>query len=1108
MKQLVFAYDIGIGQTAWAVVDASTREVLESGVNNFPSGDASNNQERRKFRQTRRVHRRKSNRINDFKKLWKKNGFSIPKENEVNILSLRLQGLSKLLTEDELFCVLRYMLKKRGISYLEDDIDENMTGEYQRGIALNQKELLTKFPCQIQAERFEKYGVYRGNQTIVIDNELVNVRNVFTTDAYKKEVEEILATQVKGNSRITKEFVQEYMDIFSRKRKYYIGPGNELSRTDYGVYTTREDENGRYITDENLFDKLIGKCFVYPNEKRGAGASYTAQEFNALNDLNNLVINGRKFEEEEKKKIIEEYKNANFLNLNATRVRKIFETVIGEKIESLDGFRIDKSDGEIYHTMEIYRRMKAALTEKGLSIEDFSAEDLDIIGRILTLNTEKDGIIEAFQKGPIICEKEKIEVFISMRRKNANLFSKWQSLSIKIMTELIPELYCQPKNQMVLLTEMGVFRSRKERFSDCSEIPINESVEDIYNPVVRRSVSVAYQITNKLLKKYGYPYKVVIEMPRETNSEDEKKKINDIQKDNQKELDVILKRIYEEYGVEVKKEEFRHHKGLALKLKLWNEQGGRCLYSGKVIPINELISNQGMFEVDHIIPISISFNDSRSNKALVYAIENQKKGNKTPFGYLATTKREWNYDTYCEYVKSLGYGKKKTDYYGKNKLKNLLFEEDITKYDVIQGFINRNLNDTRYVSREVLNTLQDFFKAQNAKTIVSVIRGSFTHQMRENLRIEKNRDEDFRHHAVDAMLIAYSQLGYDVFLARQKQIVDFETGEILSKCDWDNQDDYYKKLLYQETWYKTVQEIRMAEKQIKFSHKENRKCNRGLCDQTIYGTRVKDGDIWAIGKLDLYDNKDMKQFKNMIEKGKEKNFLMYENDPRTFEDLMKIFNEYKDAENPFVAYQQATNDVVRKYAKNHDGAPIKKIKYRKEKVNSCLDISHKYGHEKGSKKVLLMSLNPYRMDVYRNKKTGLYRFVGVKQSDIKCFGKTRVIDEEAYAKILLSEKMLDEGEKRLDLPIHGWEFCLSFYKENIIEYEKGGEVYKERFLSRTKPATCNCIETKPVDAEKFEKQNQVALSKTTSVKKIITDILGNEKVIEKEKFVETVGTIS
>ena len=81
MNHILFAYDIGIGQTGWAVIDADTREVLESGVNIFPTGDASKNQERRRFRQVRRLYRRKATRISDFKKLWEKNGFTVPKEN-------------------------------------------------------------------------------------------------------------------------------------------------------------------------------------------------------------------------------------------------------------------------------------------------------------------------------------------------------------------------------------------------------------------------------------------------------------------------------------------------------------------------------------------------------------------------------------------------------------------------------------------------------------------------------------------------------------------------------------------------------------------------------------------------------------------------------------------------------------------------------------------------------------------------------------------------------------------------------------------------------------------------------------------------------------------
>lgn len=75
------------------------------------------------------------------------------------------------------------------------------------------------------------------------------------------------------------------------------------------------DETGKYITEDNIFEKLIGKCSVYKHLTRAAGATYTAQEFNLLNDLNNITVNGRKLSKDEKEVIINEVKNANSFNM-------------------------------------------------------------------------------------------------------------------------------------------------------------------------------------------------------------------------------------------------------------------------------------------------------------------------------------------------------------------------------------------------------------------------------------------------------------------------------------------------------------------------------------------------------------------------------------------------------------------------------------------------------------------------------------------------------------------------------------------------------------------------------------------------------------------------
>lgn len=209
---------------------------------------------------------------------------------------------------------------------------------------------------------------------------------------------------------------------------------------------------------------------------------------------------------------------------------------------------------------------------------------------------------------------------------------------------------------------------------------------------------------------------------------------------------------------------------------------------------------------------------------------------------------------------------------------------------------------------------------------------------------------------------------------------------------------------------------------------------------------------------------------------------------------------YLDAINPFKEYEKETGDYFRKYSKNHKGPRVKKIKYIDGEVNSCIDISHKYGFEKGSKKVFLENLSPFRSDVYIDKNNGHYYIVGIKYSDISCDKNYYIINYKRYNELLVDEKVIKSNETLEDLQERGIEFLFSLYENNVIQYEKNGEYYTERFLSRTKPKQMNYIETKPIDSSKFENQKQVGLNKTLKISKIYMDILGNRYVIKKEKF--------
>jgi CRISPR-associated endonuclease Csn1 len=146
------------------------------------------------------------------------------------------------------------------------------------------------------------------------------------------------------------------------------------------------------------------------------------------------------------------------------------------------------------------------------------------------------------------------------------------------------------------------------------------------------------------------------------------------------------------------------------------------MYSLEEIKIEELLAYPENFEIDHILPRSISFDDSQSNKVLVKRVENQKKGNKTPYEYLKSGNGKISYDEYKAKIRIM----KNID---KKKVEKLLFEGELSKY--AGKFIARNLVDTRYATRELMNMFKKFYRDNEIEVKVKSINGSFTSQIRK-----------------------------------------------------------------------------------------------------------------------------------------------------------------------------------------------------------------------------------------------------------------------------------------------------------------------------------------------------------------------------------------
>ena len=1114
MNGLVLGLDIGIASVGVGILKKNTGKIIHASSRLFPAATADNNVKRRTSRQARRLHRRKKHRGVRLQNLFEDYGlltdFSKVSIN-LNPYRLRVHGLDNPLTNEELFVSLKNMVKRRGISYLDDASEDGgvASSEYGKAVEENRKLLAEQTPGQIQLDRFERYGQVRGDFTVVENGEKRRLINVFSTSAYRKEAERILRKQQEFNNQITDDFIDDYLTILTGKRKYYHGPGSAKSRTDYGRFRTDGSES------DNIFGILIGKCTFYPDEYRASKASYTAQEFNLLNDLNNLTVptETKKLSEEQKKTIIEYAKSAK--TLGASTLLKYIAKMVEGSIDQIRGYRIDVNNKPEMHTFEAYRKMQTLET---ISVGDLSIEVLDELAHILTLNTDREGIEDAINKRLIDSfSQEQILELVQFRKNNNSLFSKgWHNFSLKLMRELIPELYETSEEQMTILTRLGKQKS-KETSKRTKYIDEKELTEEIYNPVVAKSVRQAIKIINEATKKHGIFDNIVIEMARESNEEDAKKEYIKRQKANQDEKNAAIEKAALQYNgkKELPDSIFHGHKELSTKIRLWYQQGEKCLYTGKNIPILDLIQNQYKYEIDHILPLSLSFDDSLSNKVLVLTTANQEKDQRTPFQALDNMDDAWSYREFKSYVKdSKLLGNKKKDY--------LLTEEDISKIEVKQKFIERNLVDTRYSSRVVLNALQDFYKTHKFDTTISVVRGQFTSQLRRKWNLEKSRDT-YHHHAVDALIIAASsqlrlweKQNNSLISYKENQFVDSETGEIVSLSD-----DEYKELVFKAPYDHFVHTLtsQAFEDSILFSYQVDSKYNRRISDDTIYATRKakleqdESKETYVLGKIkDIYSQPGYKAFIKIYNNDKTK-FLMYHKDPQTFEKVIEeILRTYPSKElndknkeiscNPFEKYRQEIGPI-RKFSKKGNGPEIKSLKYYDNKLGNYIDITP----DDSANQVVLQSINPWRTDVYYNNKTKKYEFLGLKYSDLyfeKGTGKYK-ISKEKYDVIKKLEGVDEKSE---------FKFTLCKNDLILVKDVETGQEQLFRFLSRNNKGK-HQVQLKPVDKSDFEKGEKLidifgtVPSSTTqcvkglnkpnvSIYKIKTDVLGNKHSIKKE----------
>ncbi len=301
------------------------------------------------------------------------------------------------------------------------------------------------------------------------------------------------------------------------------------------------------------------------------------------------------------------------------------------------------------------------------------------------------------------------------------------------------------------------------------------------NPIVEKILNQMVNVVNAIIddENLGKPDEVRVELARELKKsakerEETTKNINKATRENEE----IRKLLSTEFGIK------KVTRNDIIRYKLWKEledNGFKTLYTNTYIPKQEIFSKK--FDIEHIIPQAKLFDDSFSNKTIAKRDVNIEKGNKTAYDFL---KNKFNSDEFEQYLSRIERMFKngsisKAKY---NKLKMKVSE-------IPDGFIDRDLRNSQYISKKAVQMLNQVFRVVNTTT------GSVTKRLREDWQLinimkeinlpkyeklglvetiigkhgqpEKRikdwtKRNDHRHHAMDALTVAFTSFAHIQYL--------------------------------------------------------------------------------------------------------------------------------------------------------------------------------------------------------------------------------------------------------------------------------------------------------------------------------------------------------
>lgn len=982
MKKFIIGLDLGINNVGWSVINLDTNEIVDYGVVRYT--ESSDAQDRRGYRSVRRLRNRRLHRIERLALLFNKYNLPTTKTIENNLLQKRIDGLNSELSWQEIVNIIYYFATHRGYIPFNDEKNERETVNLEEN----------QYPCHFIMDEYKKYGKYRNANFLIKFEDNIN------------ELKAMLGNQSKYHSFLTDILINDILKIVNNKRSFYEGPGGprEDQLTPYGRYTSIEDLD-HFKKDFNynkyLYEKLIGKCNIALNEPRAPKWNYFAEEFNFLNDFINIKVKTEFIGDIYPKKVNEHGKLTRetileikqyILTKDVIKIDSLFNHILGLKIDAIDGYRYDKNKQPEFSKFEFYKYI--AKQFKNANLKPKWLDDKDIYNKVIYVLTVAPSSLqlEEMLKDRVKIHEfsnEEIDVLKLIKTKKVNELNSYHSLSEKVLKRVLIDMdqsnyqlnYMQIKQLNYYEKESDEFFQKNYTLKTKSPyyLEIKYIDELITNPQVKKTLRKALKVINAMIKKYqNYPTIIAIESTREMNSKSKREEIIKTQKvfeDRRKEAKSFL----ENNGISVNETNI-------IKSVLYQETDGHCIYCNKPIPISNLSS----LEIEHILPISHSFDDSFDNLSCSCLKCNKEKGNLTPYYFL----NESDYDKFKQRVLSGKFSAAKKD--------NLLFENDISKYEL--KFINRNLRDVAYGTIALCDEIRRFNKFLNNKDEaikIVTIPGQLTSKIRHRVGLdEKDRSKLF-HHAVDATIIA--------------SIANTKIGGYL--INLQNDRDYWFKnkkeleilpYLIQRVDIDNIDVIKkINEDNIKKSYDVNKDPEKTIANANVIKILNENNQFYKVQQIPNIYNLDIRKDGSKLdqlfdETNTNRVLLCQRDDPKLFLRLKTIYNTYKNTNrNPFRDYclyefgietdENQFNYLIHGIRKSPDkkNSPIVKTLRFKERITNPYILEKKTNRKNNAHGAFLTpenkrttiigldSLSQYCTDLYFSKTTNRFIFVPV-----------------------------------------------------------------------------------------------------------------------------------